>query len=398
MSFTVLGVSVSSWTARSPELVRRLRIEPSSFALLLALVALAGVVVLPFAGLLIGRWGTARVLRGGAFVVAASLGCVAVAFAVGSWVLLALGLSCLGMITGLWDVAVAVTVTDLEARTGRSLLARAYAAFSVGAITGGVFGWLAIACRVPVSVHLAGVICTVVLAMQWVAGNSIGGVGVIVSLRGDTGASGGSGRKDGVGAAVGGFRAPKTFVVGVVAFTFAVMEGAGSNWIAIAASRDRGLAVAVATLLYVLFLVSTTTGRWFAGSLSDRFASSNLLRAAAGTSAVGIVTYALLPLPAGPPIGVVLWGLGISIGIPLCVGAVGREGPAAASGISVVTSLAYAGYLVGPPGIGLAAKLTGLTDALPTVGVPLLIIAMVLARAIRPRTRSRSTISETELP
>ena len=62
--------------------------------------------------------------------------------------------------------------------------------------------------------------------------------------------------------------------------------------------------------------------------------------------------------------GALLWGLGIAIAFPLAMSAAGEtpgRGPAA---IAMVATIAYSGFLVGPPLIGTIAHATGLDTAL----------------------------------
>jgi hypothetical protein len=63
-------------------------------------------------------------------------------------------------------------------------------------------------------------------------------------------------------------------------------------------------------------------------------------------------------------LGAVLWGLGISVAFPLAMTAAGETPGRGPSAIATVATIAYAGFLVGPPLIGSLAHSVGLDHAL----------------------------------
>jgi MFS family permease len=83
-----------------------------------------------------------------------------------------------------------------------------------------------------------------------------------------------------------------------------------------------------------------------------------------------------------------LWGLGIAIAFPLAMSAAGEtpgRGPAA---IAMVATIAYTGFLVGPPLIGSIAHATGLDKALWVVA-GLTVAMFLLSGTARPRRAVR---------
>ena len=86
--------------------------------------------------------------------------------------------------------------------------------------------------------------------------------------------------------------------------------------------------------------------------------------------------------------GALLWGLGIAIAFPLAMSAAGEtpgRGPAA---IAMVATIAYTGFLVGPPLIGSIAHATGLDKALWVVA-GLTTAMFLLSGTARPRRAVR---------
>jgi MFS family permease len=90
-----------------------------------------------------------------------------------------------------------------------------------------------------------------------------------------------------------------------------------------------------------------------------------------------------VPVLAVSYVGALLWGLGIAIGFPLAMTAAGETPGRGPSAIATVATIAYTGFLVGPPLIGTFAHAVGLDHALWVV-VALAAGMVALAGNARP--------------
>ena len=111
-----------------------------------------------------------------------------------------------------------------------------------------------------------------------------------------------------------------------------------------------------------------------------------LLRAGATLGAAGTLLGALAPTAGLALVGVVVAGGGISICAPVLFSIAGRGADEAVRGaaVSVVTTIAYLGFLVGPAAVGLLANATTLETSLAAVSGVALALA-ILAPASPPR-------------
>jgi hypothetical protein len=85
-------------------------------------------------------------------------------------------------------------------------------------------------------------------------------------------------------------------------------------------------------------------------------------------------------------VGVLAAGAGISICAPVLFSIAGRSADEAVRGaaVSIVTTIAYLGFLVGPAAVGLLASATTLETSLAAVAGVALVLA-ILAPASAPR-------------
>jgi cyanate permease len=81
--------------------------------------------------------------------------------------------------------------------------------------------------------------------------------------------------------------------------------------------------------------------------------------------------------------GIVLWGVGASLGFPVGMSAAADDPAHAAPRVSVVASIGYCAFLGGPPLIGFLGDHVTVLKALIAVAV-LLAVAISLAGVIKP--------------
>jgi MFS family permease len=87
-------------------------------------------------------------------------------------------------------------------------------------------------------------------------------------------------------------------------------------------------------------------------------------------------------------VGVVVWGLGVSLGFPVGMSAAGDDPNGAAARVSAVATIAYCAFLVGPPVLGLVGHQVGILNSLWIV-FALIVLAAVGIPAARERQQSR---------
>ncbi len=171
-------------------------------------------------------------------------------------------------------------------------------------------------------------------------------------------------------------------------FCAAWAEGAANDWLALMLHDNRDASAAAAAAGFAVFATAMTIGRVAGNKVVNTFGRVPVLRVGAVVATVGVVVLLTVPFLAASYAGALLWGLGIAIAFPLAMSAAGEtpgRGPAA---IAMVATIAYTGFLVGPPLIGSIAHATGLDKALWVVA-GLTIAMFLLSGTARPRRTVR---------
>ena len=394
-AFIASGIGLATWLARIPQIRDQLRLDPSELGLVLLAVSAGAVLALPLAGPLVARIGSRRTVAGTAVLFGAGLAVVAVGTTVGV-APVAAGLFVLGFATGGWDVAMNVQGTVVERALGRSIMPRFHAGFSLGTVVGSLVSAAMVAAHVPVAVHLAAVAVLVAAVVPVVARRFVADRDEPDRERPDRDGPDRDGPdrdgpdRDGPdrdrvrrpGGAFGAWRERRTVLLGffVLAFTFA--EGAGNDWISVAAIDGHGVPPSVATLAFAGFLAAMTVGRWFGPALLDRYGRVPVVRALALAGAVGAALFVFAPTPLAF-LGTLLWGVGIALGFPVGMSAAADDPSSAAARVGVISSIGYCAFLAGPPAIGFLGEQVTVLRALVTVAV-LLGVAALCAAVVAP--------------
>jgi MFS family permease len=135
--FTASGIAMASAVSRMPEIKGQVHASATELAFALVCVGIGSVVAMPFAGRLVGRFGTARVC--GFFATTALVGWSLVPLA-RSVPELALILLLTGSGVGTWDVAMNVQGSIVERVRSQVLMPLWHGLFSVGGVVGALAG------------------------------------------------------------------------------------------------------------------------------------------------------------------------------------------------------------------------------------------------------------------
>ncbi len=127
-----------------------------------------------------------------------------------------------------------------------------------------------------------------------------------------------------------------------------------------------------------------TVGRLAGTVVLDRWGRARVLWTTTALVALGLVLLIHTDVPVLVGLGIVLWGLGTSLGFPVGMSAAADDPTRAAARVSVVSTIGYGAFLAGPPLLGALGDRIGTLESLQVVGL-LMLPAAVAVLAARPR-------------
>jgi MFS family permease len=344
-------------------------------------LAAGSVIALVLAGMIVHRFHSRRTVAVMSVLLGAALVAVALGYLVGV-VPLVVGLFLYGFTTATWDVAMNVQGAAVERRLDRAIMPRFHAGFSIGTVAGALVGAGMVALHVPVTAHLIAVAVIVVAVIPAAVRSFVSDVDPerVLDVREAHGSAGG-----GSASALRRWLEPRTLLVGLVVLAFAFAEGAGNDWASLSLIDGYGQPAVIGTLGFAVFLASMTAGRWFGDGLLTRYGRVTVIRWQAVLAIAGVLVFVFGSAAPVAFAGLLLWGVGASLGFPVGMSAAADEPVAAAGRVSVVASIGYCAFLGGPPLIGYLGQHVTVLRALVAVAVALALATLVVG-ALRPLT------------
>lgn len=354
-TFLLHGILIGSWVPHIPLAKERLDVGPGVFGLALLAIAAGAVFAMPTAGVLINRFGSARLtLVTGVMFCLTFFGPIfapdLLTFVIAGFVL--------GMSIGSMDVSMNAHGIAVEKALKLPTMSMLHGGFSVGGVIGAFMG--AGIMTLYGEAAQAVVVAILCLAIQFAAARFYLPADVDKGLSGSHFA----------------WPTRATIGLGMLCFLALMIEGSILDWAAIMMREKFLVEASFAALAFGFYqggmAVARLTGDWIrmkAGAV--RMVTVSALLTAAGTAAA-----LLAPSPYVALAAFVIAGLGLGNIAPVLFAGGGRLEPdAPGRGIAAVTTLGYTGFLAGPPLIGFAAQVTSLPTALFLTVVAALIIA-----------------------
>lgn len=354
IAFFIAGFGMAAWAPLVPFAKERLGIEDAALGSLLLCLGAGSIIAMPLAGVLTSRVGCRRVL-----ILSTSIVCVTLPLLaqVSSTALLGLALFFFGAGVGSLDCAMNVQAIILERESGRTMMSGFHGLFSLGGVAGaaGVTGLLSTGMS-PSSATFT-VVAVIALLLSLSASHFLP----------YGGRSGGP-----------AFALAKGVVlfIGAICFILFLAEGAVLDWSAVFLTDVRGMSPAHAGLGYAAFAATMTVGRLTGDRFVRRVGPRATVIGGSLLAAAGLALATLVPPWPIALVGYALVGAGCSNIVPVMFSLAGKQTEMPESiAVPAITTLGYAGILLGPAAIGFIANATSLAAALLILSMLLLGVA-----------------------
>ena len=356
LSFLFIGVALAAWAPLVPYAKARAGLDDGSLGLLLLCLGAGSLIAMPLAGALSTRFGCRALM-----IVAGVLVCAALPLLshVAEVPLLAASLFLFGAAVGTAEVAVNIQAVIVEKAAARPMMSGFHGLFSIGGIVGagGVSGliWLGLS---PLA---ASFVATLFLALL-----------LLLSGRHLLPYGNAGGERTPL------FVAPHGMVlfIGILCFIIFLAEGAMLDWSALFLIQAHGFDKETAGIGYAAFALAMTVGRLGGDRIVAALGGRRVLLVGGTSVTAGFLLAVLVPDGTLSLLGFTLIGLGASNIVPVLYTATGGQAAMSPShAIAAISTIGYAGILIGPAFIGFIADWTSLDLAFILIGILVLSIA-----------------------
>ncbi|WP_394613221.1 MFS transporter [Lentzea sp. JNUCC 0626] len=378
VAFLLNGAVFGTWAARVPALAEQIGAEVGSLGLAL-LGASAG---LAFTAPLAARYCAVHGSRGA--LIASSLLSpllLPVLALSQSPVQFGLTLVALGASIAVMDVSMNIAAVVVVRALQRPLMPQFHAGFSVGGLIGSLGSAAAAQAHWTPMRHFLVAAVVGVLVTALIAKYIPGGVG--------------ERHREEVTERANVLKSPVLWLLACVALCSAIAEGAAADWSALFMVRERGMGDAAGAYAYAVFSVTMALARWFGEPIQRRLGPHRLLAAGGALAATGLALVVAVPFPVAGYAGFGLAGLGLAFSFPVVMDLASETGKRAdGSGgereLGLVTTIAYTGFLAGPPIVGGLAHVSSLVLSL---GFVALVTALIIPATWLARRAARQAAS-----
>lgn len=346
-SFSVFGIMFGIWQVLLEDLRLSLHLATGSLGVGLTLASLCSFPLMIVSGRIIGRWGVrsvalwSSVLLGGSFLLLPF---------VPTFAILLLLLVVYFAASAIFDVGINAAAIEFERSSQTRFLPQLHGSFSgaaaVGAlIAGGLLSlgvpfrgiyWIVTACYVALALALARVAFPVAEIAP-----------VEAPSRLDL------------------FRSRPLVAVALLTCAAYFLEGAVETWAVIYLRGSIALTAFIAALTGAVFYAAMLAGRLATTLVVARLGRLRVVQVAGVLSFAGLVLALATSWPALIVLGFLLCGLALAAVAPISFSLAGDIVPGRAGDASaVLTTIGYAGFLIGPAVLGVLAEATSLRAAL----------------------------------
>ena len=371
--FSLCGLALASWVSRLPAVRDELGASTLDMGVLIFGLSFGSILGLLGSSHIIARIGARTTLRWGFTIAPIGLAIAGVAATVSpNFVVIFIGLAVFGASFSMSDVAMNVSGAANERALGRAIMPIYHAFFSFGTIAGAALGALAEVLDVPIALHI-GFVALVIVVLGQLSIRFLQDENFVVD--GDEPVADDDHSKSWRGR-LSIWRDPRTLLIGVIVLGMAFAEGSANDWLTLAMVDGHDVSGTVGALMFGVFVTAMTVGRLSGVFLLDRFGRVPVLRGSAVLAMVGLLIVIFGPSAEIAVVGIVLWGLGSSLGFPVGMSAAADDPKTAAARVSAVATIGYCAFLVGPPIIGVLGEHFGILNAL------LVVLVLVIAAGI----------------
>ena len=271
--------------------------------------------------------------------------------------------------SGLYDVGINSAAVDLEQATGRRFMSLVHAAFSAGATVGAVGAGVLV--QAGTDYRAVYLVLLVPLGLLLLA---------FANTRFPTGGRGDPGG-DNRWARYALYRHLPLLLVGGIATLGLGSEGEMEHWSGIYLRDTLGLPALLGGSGVAVFYAAMAVGRLGTAGAVRIFGNRITLVCAGLLTAAGMALALVTREPALVVGGFLVVGLALSSVAPIAFSVAGDVAPGGTgAAVSVVTTLGYGGFLLGPVLVGGLAEVVGLRAALWTIALAGIAIALLGAR------------------
>lgn len=359
------GICFSSWASRIPDIKNTFGLDDAAWGTILLMIPIGQICGMTLSGLLVSRLGSKRIFPIAIFGYVAMLLLIGLA---NTKYYLIINLIAFGFFGNFCNISVNTQAITLERMYGRSIMASFHGGWSAAGLIGASIGLLMSSLRVTPFVHFAIVAALVIAA-------------VILNLRYLQEDVKHIKTKEEIASSKKNKPERFLFLLGIVAFCGMAAEGAMSDWSGVYLQDVVGTSQRLAPLGLTTYMITMASGRFVVDKASARFGKKRIVQAGGCLIFLGLFLAVAFPNLIITIIAFMIIGFGTCSIVPTIYSIAGQKTKISTGmALTIVSSISFIGFLLGPPVIGYISNLTNLRYSYALIGLFGLCIVFLTSR------------------
>ena len=365
MFYFGMGLSFATWASRIPDIKTALHLTEGDLGSILFALPMGQLVIMPFSGKMVTKFGSHRILIFSLIMYVLSLTNLGLATTA---LQLSLGLFLFGLFGNLANIAVNTQGVYTEVLFKKTIMSSFHGMWSFAGFTGALVGLGMLALNLTPYHHFL-IVGAVVIVM--VAFNFKFLVKAKEKMKHKT-----SEKKK-------LFTKPDSALIwlGVIGFCSMASEGVMFDWSGVYFKDIVKAPGPLVVLGYTSFMIMMAGGRFLGDGLINKFGRERVMQISGVMISAGLFTALFLPDLIPCTIAFMLVGLGVATIVPTVYSMAGKN-PTVPAGeaLTIVSSVSFLGFLMGPPVIGHIAQNFGLQFSFAFIGIFGVLIAFMVSK------------------
>ena len=347
------GFCFATWASRIPDLKNTLHLSEADLGTILFFLPIGQLVAMPFSSKVVSRFGSRIVSIYGTMLYALFL--IFLGLATTSWHL-ALGLFLFGVFGNFCNIASNTQGVATQQLFNKPVMGFFHGSWSLAGFFGALVSLLMLYLEVSPFIHF---IIAFVFVVLLILLNSKYLVKTKTSKSKEKVKTKSTEPKDRI-----------LIWLGIISFCCMASEGIMFDWSGV---YFKDIVQAPSTLValgYTCFMISMASGRFLSDVLVQKFGSQKIIVLSGMTITFGLYLAVILPYLIPSTIAFMLVGFGVSNVVPVVFNRAGKITTVATEkALTIISSISFLGFLIGPPIIGYIAELTNLRYSFATIGI-----------------------------
>ncbi len=348
------GLCFASWASRIPDIKSNLNLSAADLGTILFALSFGQLLIIPFSAKIVNRFGSHRVLFWATFfygIILTSLG-----FATQFWQL-AIGLVFFGIALNVTNIAVNTQGVYAEKIFKRPIMSSFHGMWSFAGFVGALIGLLMIYLQYSPLQHFVFVL---VLSSIIIVFNFKYLVVVKEAKK----------EKKETNSQFFSKLDKSLFLLGAVGFCSMVSEGVMFDWSGVYFKDIVKAPKNLIVMGYASFMIMMAVGRFIGDAVIIKFGQKLVLQISGFLISLGLFMAVLFPSLIACTLAFMLVGLAVATVVPTVFSIAGKNPNLSPStSITIVSSISFTGFLIGPPVIGYIAEVYGLRCSFAFIGM-----------------------------